>query len=241
MTENVLHDAEGRSESRNGLFSGTNPFDLAEAWLNEASEAEPRDANAIALATAGKSGLPNVRMVLLKEIEQGGFVFYTNEESAKGFELGENQLQTVFVSFKALADEKKEVFDEDIQSLIQKSTTVDDALTTYRLDSVKMAFESGTTPTAHVTLISRDGQRHEADGSGDGPIDAIYNAIDCITGQPCKLIEYQVMSRTKGKDAQGEVTVRLEKEGCLFYGNGAHTDIIVASAKAYIDALNKII
>jgi len=96
MTENILQDASGRADDRNGLFSGTNPYELAENWLKEAWKSEPNDANAIALATANASGLPNVRMVLLKEIEQGGFVFYTNSQSAKGEELAANE-QAAFV------------------------------------------------------------------------------------------------------------------------------------------------
>ena len=96
MTENILQDAKERHESRNGLFSGDNPYDLASKWLKEAWKSETNDANAMALATSNTSGLPNARMVLLKEIEQGGFVFYTNAESAKGEELSTN-MQAAFV------------------------------------------------------------------------------------------------------------------------------------------------
>jgi len=102
MAENVLRDAKNRSETRDGLFSGNNPFDIATHWLEEAWKTEPNDANAIAIATAGASGLPNVRMVLLKEIEQGGFVFYTNSESAKGSELAANGQAAFVMHWKTL-------------------------------------------------------------------------------------------------------------------------------------------
>jgi len=102
MTETILQDATGRSDARKGLFSGNNPYDLAGKWLNEAWKSEPNDANAMALATANASGLPNVRMVLLKEIEQGGFVFYTNAESAKGEELAANEQAAFVVHWKSL-------------------------------------------------------------------------------------------------------------------------------------------
>lgn len=158
-----------------------------------------------------------------------------------GYQLSQEELDQVFTDFKVLADEKKEVFDEDIQLLIQKNTTVDETLNTYRLENVKMAFESGTTPKAGVRLVSRDGQQHDAEGTGDGPIDAIYNAIDNITGQPCKLLEYQVMSRTKGKDAQGEVTVRVRHENRELLGKGIGVNTVEASAHAYINAVNKLL
>ena len=102
MTDNVLQDATDRETARDGLFSGNNPYQLAEAWLKEAWESEPNDANAIALATANADGLPNVRMVLLKEIEQGGFVFYTNAESAKGTELAANGQAAFVMHWKTL-------------------------------------------------------------------------------------------------------------------------------------------
>lgn len=102
MSAIVQTDAQERDMTRDGLFSGNNPFDIVTKWLTEAWETEPNDANAIALATSGLSGLPNVRMVLLKEIEQGGFVFYTNRESAKGDELEENQQAAFVLHWKSL-------------------------------------------------------------------------------------------------------------------------------------------
>ena len=121
----------------------------------------------------------------------------------------------VFKDFKILADEKKTVFQEDIISLVQKRQFADEELDTYELVSVKCAFETGVAPEATVVLKSRDGKDHTAMGKGDGPIDAIYNAIDKITGLTCRLVDYQVMSKTKGRDALGEVTVRVvsEKKG----------------------------
>lgn len=94
----VQQDAEDRAGIRDGLFAGDDPFALAQRWLDEAWDAEPNDANAVSLATAARSGLPNVRVVLLKEIEPQGFVFYTNSESAKGVELAENT-QAAFVMY----------------------------------------------------------------------------------------------------------------------------------------------
>ena len=102
MIGNVLSDAEGRADTREGMFSGNNPFQLVTKWLDEAWKSEPTDAHAIALATADSSGLPNVRMVLLKEVEEAGFVFYTNAESAKGGELAENAQAAFVMHWKSL-------------------------------------------------------------------------------------------------------------------------------------------
>ena len=102
-------------------------------------------------------------------------------------------------------------------------------------------FETHETPKAKVELISRDGNRHAADGRGDGPIDAIFNAIDAITGLQCKLLDYQVMSKTKGKDAQGEVTVRVLHETREILGKGAGVNTVEASALAYLNAINKLL
>ena len=98
----VLDDAPGREDARDALFSGNDPFAIAERWLAEAWESEPNDANAIALASAGADGMPNVRMVLLKEIEANGFVFYTNYESAKGGELTANPQAAFVMHWKSL-------------------------------------------------------------------------------------------------------------------------------------------
>ncbi|MDP6766911.1 MAG: alpha-isopropylmalate synthase regulatory domain-containing protein, partial [SAR324 cluster bacterium] len=138
-------------------------------------------------------------------------------------------------------DEKKDLFEEDILSLIQKQKFSEDDLITYKLESLKCSFESGKTPEASVVLVSRDDKRHEATASGDGPVDSIYNAIDRITGISCKLLEYQVMSKTKGTDAQGEVTVRVISENREVLGKGVGVNTIEASGFAYINAVNKLL
>ena len=92
-----------------------------------------------------------------------------------------------------------------------------------------------------MTLISRDGKEHKSSSSGDGPVDAIYNAIDKITGLTCKLLDYQVMSKTKGQDAQGEVTVRVQNEKREVLGKGAGVNTIEASGFAYVNAINKLL
>jgi 2-isopropylmalate synthase len=158
-----------------------------------------------------------------------------------GFELNQEELDAVFKEFKILADEKKEIFDDDILTLIQKERWSEENSNTYSLTKVMSHFESGKPPEGSVELTSKDGQSHSATATGDGPVDAIYNAIDKITGLSCKLIDYQVMAKTKGKDAQGEVNVRVSNENREVLGKGAGVNTIEASGFAYINAINKLL
>ncbi len=158
-----------------------------------------------------------------------------------GYSLSKEELDKVFEEFKVLADEKKEIFEDDIHTLIQKQKFSEDQQVIYKLSTLKCNFESGKEPQATVTLISRDGKEHKSSSSGDGPVDAIYNAIDKITGLTCKLLDYQVMSKTKGQDAQGEVTVRVQNEKREVLGKGAGVNTIEASGFAYVNAINKLL
>ena len=183
-------------------------------------------------------GLEDSDLVMGKHSGRNALKYKINE---LGYEVTQEELDLFFQEFKILADEKKEIFDEDLLTLVQKQKLQDTSLNTYSLDKVKCAFETNETPIAEVELISRDGNRHTAEGQGDGPIDAIYNAIDKITGLQCKLMDYQVMSKTKGKDAQGEVTVRVLNETREILGKGAGVNTVEASALAYVNAINKLL
>jgi 2-isopropylmalate synthase len=158
-----------------------------------------------------------------------------------GYSLTQEELDKVFEDFKILADEKKEIFEDDLHTLIQKQKFSEEQQITYKLGNIKCQFESGSDPQATVTLISRDGKQYNSSSGGDGPVDAIYNAIDKITGLTCKLLDYQVMAKTKGQDAQGEVTVRVQNEKREVLGKGAGVNTIEASGFAYVNAINKLL
>lgn len=181
-------------------------------------------------------GLEESELVMGKHSGRNALQHRVNE---LGYSLKPNELEQLFNEFKVLADEKKEVFDEDIVALIQKQKLSDDNL--YKLNSLRCTFETGTPPEASVVIIDRDGKKHSATASGDGPIDSIYNAIDKITGLSCKLIDYQVLSKTKGKDALGEVTVRVLHENREVLGKGIGVNTVEASGFAYINAINKLL
>jgi 2-isopropylmalate synthase len=160
------------------------------------------------------------------------------EELGIEFE-AEEALNDAFSRFKELADKKHEIFDEDLQALVTEANlAAEDEY--FKLVALKVCSETGETPNASIT-INIDGQEKQASAKGGGPVDAAFKAIESIVSSGTELQLYSVNNITSGTDAQGEVTVRLEKAGRIVNGQGADTDIVIASARAYLNALNKII
>jgi 2-isopropylmalate synthase len=149
---------------------------------------------------------------------------------------GETELNAAFARFKDLADKKHEIFDEDLQALVS-DTLGEEAPEHFKLVTLEVASKTGEVPQAQV-VVSVDGAERTASAQGSGPVDATFKAIESIACSEVSLQLYSVNAITQGTDSQGEVTVRLEKGGRIVNGNGADTDILVASAKAYINALN---
>jgi 2-isopropylmalate synthase len=155
-----------------------------------------------------------------------------------GYELGDNEMQNAFVRFKDLADKKKDVYDEDIVAL------VDDQMmrANDRIQFVSLQVIAGSKgPQSAELELTIDGALKSTKSTGDGPVDATFNAIKTLFPHAVKLQLYQVHAVTEGTDAQAQVTVRLEEDGKTVNGQGADTDTLVASAKAYIHALNKLL
>ena len=151
----------------------------------------------------------------------------------------EETLNAAFKRFKDLADKKREIFDEDLQALITEENLEHVENERYRLVSLTAHSETGEEPFAKI-VVSDGGKEKPADARGSGPVDASFKAIESIVKSGAELLLYSVNNITSGTDAQGEVTVRLTKGGRIVNGQGADTDIVVASAKAYINALNKL-
>jgi len=150
----------------------------------------------------------------------------------------DDALNAAFARFKELADRKSEIFDEDIQALVNEES-ISSVTEHYQLLSMRAHSETGVLPKARVVL-SIGGTSHEAEMQGGGPVDATFKAIEAVVQSGAELLLYSVNNITSGTDAQGEVTVRLSKGGRVVNGQGADTDIVVASAKAYLNALNKL-
>ena len=140
-----------------------------------------------------------------------------------------------FARFKDLADKKREIFDEDLQALVSdvQMGAEDDAIT---IKNLEVLSKTGQLPTAKICIRYQE-KDHQSEASGDGAVDAIFNAIEKLINSETKLQLYSVNAVTEGTDSQGEVTVRLEKDGRIINGQGADTDILLASAKAYVNAL----
>ena len=181
-------------------------------------------------------GIPSSSLVLSKVSGRHAF---KERLSELGYTLSDEDLNRAFQGFKALADKKKDITDRDIESLIAEELRT--LTEVYHLDHVEVSCGDHNIPTATVRLIGPDGQSLADAALGTGPVDAVYKAINRIVGIPNRLTEFTVKSITEGIDAIGEVLIRIESEGVTYTGRGAATDIIVASAKAYMNALNRLL
>lgn len=194
-----------------------------------------KNANTYEIMTPESVGLSESKLVMGK---LSGRAAFKEKLGELGYEMGDNAFQDAFRRFKALADKKREIFDEDIVAL------VDDEIVRgndrIRFVSLQVVCGSEGPQTADLTL-EIDGEARQMKATGDGPVDAVFNAIKELTGYSARLQLYQVHAVTGGTDAQAEVTVRLEEGGKTVNGQGADTDTLVASARAYMNGLNKLL
>jgi 2-isopropylmalate synthase len=154
-----------------------------------------------------------------------------------GYVLADNQLKDVFVRFKELADRKKEVYDEDLIALMRAGEDAENDHIT--LKSLRVVCGTDEPQTADMTLVI-GGEEVSTTATGDGPVDATFNAVKALYGHKTRLQLYQVHAVTEGTDAQATVSVRMEENGNIATGQSADTDTVVASAKAYLNALNRL-
>jgi len=155
-----------------------------------------------------------------------------------GYDLSDTELNRAFLRFKDLADKKKEIADWDLEAIVNDETQHVPEL--YKLELVQVSCGDSARPTATVTVLTPEGEERTDAAIGTGPVDAIYKAINRVVDIPNELIEYSVKSVTEGIDAIGEVTIRVRHGDRIFSGHAANTDIIVASAQAYANALNRL-
>ena len=179
-------------------------------------------------------GLKSTKFVLGKHSGRHAFKARLSE---LGYDLSSEEIENAFAKFKHLADQKKDIFDEDIETLV--SEEVSKIPETYQLVDLSVSSGMKKEPKAAIRMKVKDKMVKKI-SSGDGPVDATYKAISSITKTKSDLLKFEVKSITGGTDALGEVIVSLEEDGRTVRGHGADTDIIVAAAKAYINALNKL-
>ena len=180
-------------------------------------------------------GSPKSKVVLTARTGRHGLKHRLEE---MGYTLSKEELEHVYERFLIIADKKKEVFDEDIAAIISDEVRVIENV--YDLEYLHVACGTGTLPTASVRIRTKDAFKQAA-ACGDGPIDAAYEAIRQATGQSPKLDNYTIRAITGGKEALGEATVRISQDEKIYIGRGVSTDIIEASAKAYVDAINRMV
>ena len=231
-TSRMVSTLTGLVVQRNKAIVGQNAF-AHEAGIHQDGVLKFRETYEI--MSPESVGIPQNTMVLGKHSGRHAF---KNRTVELGFSLNDEQLEIAFNRFKALADKKKEVFDEDLEALIDDQLELDSQV--WVLQGLQVTAGSNTIPTATVTLKDTNGELITDASVGDGPVDAIYSAIQRLTGISGKLLDYRIRAVSKGKEAQGEVQIELEHSGKSIRGRGLSTDILEASALAYLNAINRL-
>jgi 2-isopropylmalate synthase len=233
-TSRMLSTITGMAVQRNKAIVGRNAF-AHESGIHQDGMLKERSTYEI--MKPEEVGVPKTDLVLGKH---SGRHALRDRVEELGYHLNEQQLQTLFDDFKTLADKKKEVYDEDLIALVEKY--IDDTPALWSLVSMHTTAGTGILPTATVCIKRPDGEVVQDAAIGTGPVDAIFKAVERVTGVHANLREFNVRGVSQGKDAQGEVTLELEVESGdrSFRGRGVSTDIIEASAEAYLNAVNGI-
>ncbi|MEW6097411.1 MAG: 2-isopropylmalate synthase [bacterium] len=231
-TSRMVSNYTGMTIQPNKAIVGANAF-AHESGIHQDGFLKERTTYEI--MTPQSIGLTSSKIVLGK---LSGRHAFKNRLEELGYELSEKEFEKAFEIFKRTADKKKEITDRDIQAIISDEVQIVEEF--YSLDSLEVLCGNKVTPTAKIKLITAKGEVLETDAQGSGPVDAAYKAIDKIVNPHSKLVEFSVHAVTGGIDAMGEVTIRIESDEKIFVGRGADTDIIVASAKAYLNALNRL-
>jgi 2-isopropylmalate synthase len=230
-TSRLITKITGISVQPNKAIVGANAF-AHESGIHQ--DGLLKEKTTYEIITPESIGLHSTKFVLGKH--SGRHAFKTRLQEL-GYVLGDEELNSTFERFKRLADQKKDIFDEDIETLISQDVTKVPEV--YSLIDLHVVSGINQKPTATVTL-KIGGNIIDRTEHGDGPVDATYKAIASMTDTKSHLLKFEVKGITGGTDALGEVVVSLEEDGRTVRGHGADTDIIVASAKAYISALNKL-
>ncbi len=237
-TENIMKASHLVSQITGFVVQPNKAIVGANAFAHESGihqDGVLKHAGTYEIMTPESVGLNRSKLVLGKLSGSAAFKAKLKE---LGFDLGDNALKDAFKRFKELADRKRDIYDEDIVTLVDDEMLR--ASDTVRFVSLDVHCGSKSPPKAMLEL-EMDGRILPATAGGDGPVDAAFNAIKALIPHEAKLLLYQVSAVTEGTDAQAEVTVRLEENGKTVNGQGADTDTIVASVKAYVNAINKLV
>jgi 2-isopropylmalate synthase len=231
-TSRLVSGITGMLVQRNKAIVGRNAF-AHEAGIHQDGMLKERSTYEI--MRPEDVGFMQTDLVLGKH---SGRAALADRAKALGYHLAPEQLDAVFDEFKKLADKKKEIYDGDIAALIEQRQS--EMFDQWHFVGYKVSASSGEAPTVALTLSQNDEHRTTTVSEGDGPLDALFKAIDDITGVSPIVRDYRVQSATRGKDAVAESVVELEYNRQMFRGRGASTDTVEASARAYLNAINRI-
>ena len=229
----MVSSLTGMQVQRNKAIVGINAF-AHEAGIHQ--HGVLAEASTYEIMRPEDVGVPKTALVLGKHSGRHAFQQRITE---LGYTLSDEQLAEAVTSLKALADKKKEIFREDIEAVVED--LLESVAAGWKLESLQISSGSKMIPTATICLRNPDGRLFQDADTGDGPIDAVYSAIGRIIGVTAKLAEYSIRAITGGKEAQGEVYIKLRYNDASYRGRAFSTDIIEASALAYLQAINRII
>ncbi|MFH1709986.1 MAG: alpha-isopropylmalate synthase regulatory domain-containing protein, partial [bacterium] len=231
-TSRMVSSLTGMLVQPNKAIVGANAF-AHEAGIHQ--DGVIKEKRTYEIMDAQSIGIMESKLVLGKHSGRAAFAGKLKE---LGFELSKEEIEKAFMQFKALADKKKDVSDRDIEALISDEVLV--IPEAYSLKSLDIRAGTIKKPTASI-MLSFKGRTIKATETGAGPVDAVYKAITKLTKVKIKLVDYVIQAITGGTDALGEVMVRISDGTNIYSGHGSDTDILVSSAKAYINAINKLI
>jgi 2-isopropylmalate synthase len=231
-TSRLVARVTGITVQRNKAVVGQNAF-AHEAGIHQDGMLKER--RTYEIMNPEDVGLPKTHLVLGKHSGRHALRQRVRE---LGYHLDDGQLQRVFEGFKALADRKKVIYDADIEALAEAQ--IHDGPALWTLESFHSSAGTGSIPTAAVVLRHAEGNKVQDAACGDGPVDAVFKTIERITGTTVTLRDYQVHSVTLGEDAQGEANIEAELDGKVYRGRGVSTDIMEASALAFLQVINRI-
>jgi len=233
-TSRLLSQVTGLHVQRNKAIVGQNAF-AHEAGIHQHGMLTHRETYEI--MRPEEVGFAKSQLVLGKH---SGRHALKERLVALGYALEDAQVDKVFADFKVLADKKKDIYDADIEALVVHGQILGNGKRAWELDALSTTSGSGTLPCASVALRSAGGDRIQEVAAGDGPVDAVFKAIEKVTGIAAKLRDYQITSVSTGEDAQGEVSIEVEHPTGVYRGRALSTDIIEGSARAFIDVVNRI-
>ena len=234
-TSRLVSDIFGFPIQANKAIVGANAFRHASGIHQDGIL---KERTTFEIMSAESIGWPSNSLVLGKLSGRAGLKSRLEE---LGYRLSKDQLNQTFTEFKLLADRKREVTDAALEALMSSQRDAANTLTMYALDTIQVTCGNHQTPTATITIIDPEGNPHTNTSTGTGPIDAVYKSINSIVNVANELTEFRVEAVTEGIDALGGVTVRIAYEGNTYVGRGSDTDIIIASAKAYLNGLNRLL